>query len=365
MANDPINLYDYETRAKQVLPHNKWDFIDAGAMDEFTTRRNRSAFDQLTLRPRFMRSVEERKIATTMLGQNLSMPVFVCPAGSHGIAHPDAEVATARAAGRSNTLMMLSTSSNCSMEEVAEAATGPLWFQLYHRGAALTEMLVHRAEEAGFKAIVLTIDTPVPSPKDRDLRNQFERTLELGNFRDSGFSRSEISGTDETPGWDVSRADPITWNDLEWLRGLTSLPLVLKGVRVSEDAHIAAESGVEGILVSTHGGRQLDQTMGAIEMVPEIVEAVNGNCEVYVDSGVRRGSDVIKALALGAKAVGIGRPLFWGLATEGEDGVHNVLELLREEVDRCLAFCGQSDVTNLDSALLNIPNNWGPGSTAP
>ena len=365
MANDPINLYDYEARAKQVLSQNKWDFIDAGAMDEFTTRRNRSAFDQLTLRPRFMRSVEERKIATTMLGQDLSMPVFVCPAGSHGVAHPDAEVATAKAAGRSNTLMMLSTSSNCSIEEVAEAATGPLWFQLYHRGNALTEMLVHRAEEAGFKAIVLTIDTPVPSPKERDLRNQFERTLELGNFRDLGLSRSEISGTDDTPGWDVSKADPITWKDLEWLRGLTSLPLVLKGVRVSEDAKLAAEHGVEGILVSTHGGRQLDQTMGSIEMVPEIVQAVNGNCEVYLDSGVRRGSDVIKALALGVRAVGIGRPLYWGLATEGSDGVHNVLELLREEIDRCLAFCGQSDVTNLDSALINIPNNWGPGSSAP
>ena len=365
MANDPINLYDYEARAKLALPHDSWDFIDAGAMDEFTTKRYGSAFDQLTIRPRFMRSVEERKIATTMLGTDISMPVFVCPAGSHGIAHPDAEVATARAAGRSNTLMMLSTASNSSMEEVAEAATGPLWFQLYHRGAALTEMLVHRAEAAGFKAIVLTVDTPVPSPKERDLHNQFERKLELGNLRDSGLSRSEISGTDDTPGWDVSRADPITWKDLEWLRSLTPLPLVLKGVRVAEDAKIAAESGVEGILVSTHGGRQLDQTMSSVEMVPEIVDAVKGNCEVYLDSGVRRGSDVLKALALGVKAVGIGRPLFWGLATEGEDGVHNILELLREEVGRVMDFCGQSDVADLESALINIPNNWGPGSSAP
>ena len=200
MANDPINLYDYEARAKLALPHDNWDFIDAGAMDEITTKRNRSAFDALSIRPRFMRSVEERKIATTMLGTDISMPVFVCPAGSHGLAHPEAEVATARAAGRSNTLMMLSTSSNCSLEEVAEAATGPLWFQLYHRGKALTEMLVHRAEAAGFKAIVLTIDTPVPSPKERDLRNKFERGLELGNFRDLNLPRNEISGTDETPG---------------------------------------------------------------------------------------------------------------------------------------------------------------------
>ena len=140
---------------------------------------------------------------------------------------------------------------------------------------------------------------------------------------------------------------------------------MLKGVRVAEDAKIAADMGVEGILVSTHGGRQLDQTMGAIEMVPEIVEAVNGNCEVYLDSGVRRGSDVLKALAMGVKAVGIGRPLFWGLATEGEDGVHNILELLREEVGRVMDFCGQSDVANLESGLLNIPNNWGRGTVSP
>ncbi len=365
MANEPINLYDYEARAEQVLPHNAWDFIDAGAMDEFTTKRNRSAIDQLSLRPRFLRSVEERKISTSMLGSDISMPVFACPSGSHAIAHPDGELATARGAGRSNTLMMLATGSNYSMEEVAEAATGPLWFQLYHRGKALTEMLVRRAEAAGFRAIVLTIDTPVASPKERDLRNRFERTLELGNFRDSGLPRNVISGTDETPGWDVSSADPITWDDLAWLRGLTSLPLVLKGVRVGEDAHIAAENGVEGILVSTHGGRQLDQTMSSIETVPEIVEAVKGRCEVYMDSGVRRGSDVIKALSLGVKAVGIGRPLYWGLAAAGADGVHHVLELLREEIRRAMGFCGQSDIENLESALINIPNNWGPGSTAP
>ncbi|MQF88528.1 MAG: alpha-hydroxy-acid oxidizing protein [SAR202 cluster bacterium] len=360
MANDPINLYDYEARAKLALFHDAWDFIDAGAMDELTTKRNRKAFDQLTLRPRFLRSVEERKITARMLGQDISMPIFVCPAGSHGLAHPDGEVATAKAAGRSNTLMMLATGSTCSLEEVAEAATGPLWFQLYHRGKSLSEMLVRRAEDAGFKAIVLTVDTPVPSPKERDLRNKFERTLELGNFRGTNLPRSEISGTDETPGWDVSMADPVAWSDLEWLRGLSSLPLVLKGIRVAEDAKIAAASGIEGILVSTHGGRQLDQTMSSVEMVPEIIDAVNGSCEVYLDSGIRRGSDVVKALSLGVKAVGIGRPLYWGLATEGEEGVHKILELLREEIGRAMDFCGQSDVANLESGLINIPNDWGP-----
>ena len=367
MANDPINLYDYESRAKLVLPHNNWEFIEAGAMDEFTTRRNRSAFEDLKLRPRFMRDVSERSLATTVLGQEISMPVMVAPAGSHMLAHPDGEVATARGTGMSDTLMMLSTSSNYSMEEVSDAASGPLWFQLYHRGWHFTEMLVRRAEEAGFKAIVLTVDTPLPSPKERDLRNRYQRENDLGNFRGMDADRSAISGTDETPGWDVSTAPSITWRELERLRNLTSLPLVLKGVRTAEDAHEAVENGVEGILVSTHGGRQLDMTMGAIEMVPEIVEASRGQAEVYVDSGVRRGSDVIKALALGAKAVAIGRPLFWGLALDGADGVHGVLELLREEISRALGYCGQTDVNNLESGVVQIPAGWGAfgGTTAP
>ena len=365
MVMNPINLYDYESRAKLTLSHNNWEFIESGAMDQFTTHRNRSAFEELTLRPRFLRDITERNIATTVLGEEISMPVMIAPAGSHMTAHPEGEVATARGAGKSNTLMMLSTSSNYSMEEVAEAASGPLWFQLYHRGYEFTEMLVRRAEEAGFKAIVLTVDTPVASPKESDLRNQYKREFDLGNFRGMGYDRNVISGTDETEGWDVSYAAPITWRELERIRGLTSLPLVLKGIRTAEDAHEAVENGVNGILVSTHGGRQLDMTMGAIEMVPEIAAAARGQAEVYVDSGVRRGSDVIKALALGAKAVAIGRPLFWGLAVDGADGVHGVLELLREEVDRCLAFCGQSDVNALEPGLINIPNGWGAGTTAP
>ena len=365
MSLDPINLYDYEERARMVIPHNDWDTIEAGAMDMFTTRRNRTAFEALTLRPRFLRDIGDVDISTTMLGEEISLPVFICPAGSHLKAHPDGELATVRGAGMSNTLMMLSTGSNYSMEEVSEAATGPLWFQLYHRGYDLTEMLVHRAEEAGFKAICLTVDTPAPSPKERDLRNNYQRTHELANFRGVDRPQSEISGTDETPGWQVSRTIPLTWSELEWLRGLTSLPLVLKGIRTAEDAHIAVESGVNGIQVSTHGGRQLDMTMGAIEMVPEIVEAAKGQAEIYVDSGVRRGSDVIKALALGVKAVGIGRPLFWGLAVNGAEGVHGVLELLREEVNRAMAYCGQTSVKALESNLINIPNDWGPNRMAP
>ena len=362
MRLDPINLYDYEARAKLVLPHNNWDFIDAGSMDEITTRRNRSAFEALTLRPRFLRDVDNRDISTTVLGTPISMPVMVCPAGQHMNAHAEGELATARGAGMSDTLMLLSTGSNYSLEEVADAASGPLWFQLYHRGYQRSEMLVRRAEEAGYKAVCLTVDTPAPSPKERDLRNRMTRTMEQGNFRGISESEGELGGTDETPGFNVSRTTPLTWKELEWLRSLISLPIVLKGIRTAEDAHTAVECGVEGILVSTHGGRQLDMTLGAIEMVPEVVEAVQGRAEVYIDSGVRRGSDVVKALALGARAVAIGRPLYWGLSVDGANGVHGVLELLREEIDRCMAYCGQTSVQELEPNIIGIPDDWGNGS---
>ena len=359
MRVEPISLYDYEARAREVLPHNYWEFIEAGAMDEIATARNRAAFESLTLRPRFMRDTTERKISTTVLGTDISFPVMIAPTDAHSNAHPDAERATARGAGMSNTLMMCSSNSNCSMEEIAEAATGPLWFQVSHRGYDFTENLVKRAEAAGYGAIVLTIDAPFPSPKERDLRNRYERPGEYGNFREWQNSAPEVNEADEPPAWDTPQCPPLTWRELEWLRSLTDLPLVLKGLRVAEDARRAVEHGVNGILVSTHGGRRFDSTMSSIEMVPEIVAATGGKVEVYVDSGVRRGSDVLKALALGATAVAVGRPLYWGLAVNGAEGVHHMLELLREEFDRAMAYCGQHSVDKLEHRLLNIPREWG------
>ena len=365
MSDAPVSVYDYEARAKLTLPHSFWEFIEAGAMDESTTRRNRSAFEAIKLRPRFLRDVTDRKLSTTVLGTEISFPVMVSPAGGHKIAHPDGELATAKGAGMSNTLMMLSTSSHFPMEEVAEAGAGPKWFQLYHRGYEITEMLVHRAEEAGFLAIVLTVDTPVPSPKERDVHNHYKNPYPLGNFLAASEDAAAMSGTDEAPGWRPAPVPSLTWKELEWLQGLTSLPLVLKGIRTAEDAHMAVESGVKGILVSTHGGRQIDQTFGAIEMLPEVVEASKGLAEVYLDSGVRRGSDVLKALALGARAVAVGRPLYWGLAVNGAEGVHGMLEVLRRELDHDLASCGQTSVEELESNLVSVPAGWGPGKMYP
>ena len=360
MQMDPINLYEYEARAKQVLPHNSWEFIEAGAMDELTTARNRSAFEALTLRPRFVRDVSERKISTTVLGTDISFPVMISPAEDHTNAHPEGELATARGAGMSNTLMICSTTSFNSMEEIAEAAAGPLWFQLSHRGYDLTEHLVKRAEAAGFRAIVLTVDAPIATPKERDIRNRYQHTGEYGNFREFQSKAFGLSGGNEPPAWETLLCPPLTWQELDWLRSLTELPLVLKGIRDGEDAHKAVESGAEGILVSTHGGRRFDGDMSSIEMVPEVVAATRGRAEVYVDSGIRRGSDVLKALALGATAAAVGRPLFWGLAVNGAQGVHHMLELLREEFDRAMGYCGQHSVDQLDDRLLNIPREWGP-----
>ncbi len=363
MRSEPINLFDYEARAKPLLPHNNWEFIEAGAMDEITTARNRSAFEEITLRPRFLIDATERKIATTVLGEAISFPVMISPTDGHGLAHPEGECATARGAGMSKTLMMCSTSSHCSLEEIAAAATGPLWFQLSHRGYAPTENLVRRAEAAGFKAIVLTVDAPIPTPKERDLRNRFVRPGEMGNFREFLKQTTDTGDDMDPPNWEMPSAPPLTWQEIRWLRSLTNLPIVFKGVRTAEDARLAVEHGANAIMVSTHGGRRMDTTMSSIEALPEIVATTGRRVEIYVDSGVRRGSDVLKALALGATAVSVGRPLYWGLAVNGAEGVHHMLELLREEFNRAMAYCGQNSVDDLEDRLLNIPREWGPVRT--
>ena len=361
MRLDPINLFDFEARAKQVLPRHIWDFIEAGAFDEITTARNRRALDAVALRPRYLVDVRGLETSTTVLGQKISLPVMLAPAGGHLSAHPDGELATARGAGRAGTIMFLSTSSNYSMEDVSAAAGGPLVFQLYHRGHDISEMLVHRAEEAGYTAICLTVDTPVPGPKERDIRNHYVRPpgTELGNFYGQQSVLDRMSGTDETTDWNPPYTDPLTWSELEWLRSLTSLPLIIKGIRTGEDARLCVEHGVDGILASNHGGRQMDGTLSAIETLPEIVEAVRGRAEIYMDGGIRRGTDVFRALALGARAVLIGRPLFWGLAVDGEHGVHQVLELLRKELERAMGYCGVRSVDGVTRSLVSLPGEHG------
>lgn len=342
----PINLFEYEALARERLHPAVWDYFSGGANDEVTLRENRAAFERIQIRPRVLVDVSQISMATTLLGTPVAMPICVAPSAMHGAACEDGECATARAAGALGTLMAVSTESTRTLEDIAREATGPLWFQLYFssstRGHA--ERLVNRAEAAGYQAIVLTVDSSRWGQKERHARS--EATFEWppsGNFTQ-----------DPLPEQNEDEADgaAITWADIEWLRSITALPLVLKGILTAEDAHQCAEHGIAGILVSNHGGRQLDTVAATIEALPEVVEAVSGQCEVYLDGGVRRGTDALKALALGARAVFVGRPVLWGLAAAQVEGAQHVLELLRDELELAMALAGRPALADIDATVV-------------
>ena len=360
---NPVSLDDIRQRAEQILSKNVWDFVTEGAYDGITTRRNRAAFDAIALRPRYLVDIWERDLSTTVLGRKISFPVMPASPGQHRAAHPDGELATARASHGAGTVMLLSTYSGFTMEEVARSTPGPKWFQLFHQvNHDVTKMLVHRAEEAGFEAICLTVCIPVYGPRDRpDTQNPYIRPpgMELRNFTGEEANLGLVTGSPEANAWSPPGTAPLTWSDLEWLRSLTSLPLVIKGIGTHEDARMCVESGVDGIIVSNHGGLQIDGTLSSIETLPRIVEAVQGRAEIYLDSGVRRGSDVFRALALGARAVLFGRPIFWGLAVDGEDGVRLVLEVLRQELDTTMAYCGITNVEDITRDYVSLPDERG------
>ena len=356
---EPINLYDFESRAKSTVPHNVWDYISSGSQDGIALKRNRSMLESIFLRPRFLRDVRKRNLSTTILGETIKCPVMIAPASRQIMVHPDGEIATARAAAASGTIMGLSTSSTKSIEEVAQAASGPLWFQLFHCGKEETTSLVRRAEDSGYKAICLTVDTPIPSDKEMDIRNNWRTPAEAypGNFL---YKITSKTPSNLDPG--ISEGHhmrpptiPLTFEQLPWLKSLTRLPIVIKGIRTAEDAALCVKYDIDGIVVSNHGGRQIDCTLSSIETLPEVVTAVDGKAEIYFDSGIRRGSDVLKALALGAKGVFIGRPIFWGLAVNGQAGVEKVLDILYRELDLVMAYCGFTSVDQIDDAILHLP----------
>ncbi|MDA1227148.1 MAG: alpha-hydroxy acid oxidase [Chloroflexi bacterium] len=348
------------------MPHNMWDFVDAACNDEITKRRNREAFDRITVNSDFLQDVSKRDLTTTVLGEKISFPVMVAPTGGQRQAHPEGEKATAMGAGAAGTLMALATSSGWGIDEVAEVATGPLWWQLYHFNDEVTEILVKKAKNAGFKAICLTIDTPSPSPKERDLRNGYVAMpgLHWGSLRERPDLTSLRSvGVPDMADWNPPDFTGLTWDRLDWLRDLTGLPLVIKGVRTVREAVQCAEHGVDGIVVSNHGGRQMDGTKSTIESLVPIADAVgSSNMEIYLDSGVRRGLDVVKALALGARAVMVGRPLYWGLAYDGANGVETMLNILKTEFDRAMAYVGKRTPAEIDRSVVELPCQCWEGS---
>ena len=355
-----LNLYDFEAEARRILSTKVWGFIEAGTYEEHTLKRNRTALDAVCLRPRFMVDVRDRNTSTTVMGHEINLPVMIAPAGNHGLAHRDAECAVVRAAGAAGTIMGVGSDSNCTLEQIAEQATEPVWFQLYHRRRDISEMLLRRAVDAGYSAIMVTVDNPIPGTKERDIRNRYRRPegLELSNFVGEKAGLGLVKGTPETQAWDMRRL-PFRWEDVTWVKSATSLPLIIKGIRTPADALGCVQRGVDGIVVSNHGARQLDGSHSSIETLPDIVEAVNGRAEVYLDSGIRRGTDVLKALALGARAVFIGRPLFWGLAVGGEAGVAQTLEILRAEFDRAMGYCGVTRIEEIGPNLVSLPGQHG------
>jgi len=357
MNMEPINLYDFEAIMRAKLPRMAYDYYASGAHDEITLRENRAAYDRIHLRYRVLRDISRRDLSTTVLGQRVSMPVLIAPTAFQRMAHPDGEVATARAAGKAGTIMILSTLATSSIEEVMEAATGPVWFQLYvYKDRGATTGLVERAESAGCSALVLTVDAQIWGRRERDVRNRFRlpEGLSVKNLMPAGkeqFPR-DAAGSG-LAAYVASLFDPaLSWKDLDWLCSITKLPVLIKGVVHPDDARQAPEYGVAGLIVSNHGGRQVDTSPATIEALPGVVKAVDDGLEVLIDGGIRRGTDVVKALALGAKAVGVGRPILWGLSHAGEKGVSQVLEILLDEIDSAMGLCGCTSVEEVSRDLI-------------
>jgi isopentenyl diphosphate isomerase/L-lactate dehydrogenase-like FMN-dependent dehydrogenase len=339
VADELLNVWDYEGAAEARLDAGAFGYIAGGANDEWTLAETVTAFRRWVLRPRMLVDVGTVTTATTVVGTETSMPLLVAPTAIQRLAHPEGELAMARGAAAAGTIMCVSTVATATIEDVANAAPeGRHWFQLYwSTDRGLVRDLLDRAAAAGYRALVLTVDLPLLGRRERDLRTLVELPAEIPVPAVAALAESRGMTPDEL----VKFVDEtVTWKDLEWLRSVTELPLLVKGILTAEDAVLAVEAGAVGVIVSNHGGRQLDGVAASLDALPEVVEAVGERCEVLMDGGVRRGTDVIKALALGAKAVLSGRAPLYGLAVDGAEGVERVLTLLRAEIELALALCG-------------------------
>jgi 4-hydroxymandelate oxidase len=351
----PLNLHEYEVAARAILAPMAFDFVAGGSGDEVTLRGNRAAFDRWRLPPRVLRGLRDVSTTTSALGQEITLPVLIAPSSLHRLCHEEGERATACAAKAAGTIYTMSTAATIAIEEVAPEA-GPWWFQLYvFQDRELTRDLVERAASAGASALVVTVDMPTLGRREADERNRF--TLPPGVTMPHIQLPAPRLPTEAGAGAEWTTTVPavesaLTWDDLDWLASLSLLPVIPKGILHPDDAVRAVDHGARAVIVSNHGGRQLDSAVTALDALPAVVDAIAGRVEVLVDGGVRRGTDILKALALGARAVLIGRPIHWGLVVAGEAGVRHVLELLRAELALDLMLCGLASPAEVDRSLL-------------
>ena len=356
-ADDPatnldelVSLFDFEAAAQQRISHMVWEYY-SGVADEITLRWNREAYDLLRLRPRVLVDVSQIDTRTTLFGQKLAHPILLAPAADHCMVHPDGEAATARGAGRTSTIFVLSSFSNTCVEDVAQHASAPLWFQLYvQRDREFTRDAVQRAAAAGCKALCITVDTPTFGARNRQAQAKYELA--------PGLSRPHLPPPTKTHGTVGSQVFPdwtepaLTWREVGWLSSIVNIPVLLKGVLNPDDAERAVQEGVAGIIVSNHGARNLDTVPATADALPRVTEKVTGRIPVLVDGGIRRGTDVVKALALGANAVLIARPYLYGLAVAGDQGVERVIEILRNEVEMAMGLLGRPTIQSIDRSVL-------------
>src|SRR5215216_3228765 len=381
-----VNIQDLRRVARRRLPRTLFDYVDGGAEDEYTLRANRRGFQRYTFSPRVLVDVSQRDQSTTVLGERLASPLIIAPTGFSGMLWPRGEVLGARAAARKGVLFTASTMSICSMEQIAEAAPGPLWFQLYvWRDRDVTRSLIERARAAGYRALVITVDTPVLGHREKDTRNGLvvPPRITLGNLLDllgrpawlrgiltnpritfGNFAGTSAGGIEaiSVAEYTTRQFSPaVSWADIDWFRSIWSGPMAVKGIMSAEDARRAVDHGVEAVIVSNHGGRQCDYLPGAVEVLPEVVDAVAGRAEVILDGGVLRGTDVVKAIALGARACMIGKAYNYGLAARGQAGAEKAIEILEKEIDRCLALIGRPTLSDLDRSALRPAGALLPG----
>jgi len=383
-----LNIENLRSLARRRLPKVVFDYLDGGAEGEVTLQANCRSFEEVTFRPRHAVAVPNCDLRTSVLGFDLSFPAVLAPVGYSRLMHPGGEVAAARCAGAAGTAYILSTISGHRLEDVKAGSAGPVWYQLYlmgGRGAA--EAAIQRARTAGFSALVVTIDTNIAGMRERDLRNGMKELLSkalldkipflpqllvrprwlIGFLRDGGLPHLPnivIPGQGPMPLVDVGAAlanAAVTWEDLRWIHDLWRGPVIVKGVLTGDDARHAIDAGAVAVVVSNHGGRQLDCVSASLKALPEVVAAVNGQAEVLMDGGVRRGGDIVKAICLGARAVLVGRAYAYGLAAAGEAGVARALEILRDGVERTLKLLGCSSTSALDRSYVEVPTNWRAG----